>query len=278
LAVVFRTALDEGICAFGPIIILVLLTFDHGPVREVRLNRPPVNALSHELIVALRQAVQNAPSDGIRALVLSGSAGRFSGGLDVPLLLTYDHTRMATLWRDFYALLQTLACSPIPIAAAITGHAPAGGTVLSIFCDWRVAADGDFKMGLNEVQVGLPLPPIIFAGLRRLVGAKQAERLAVAGLLISPKEALAAGLADELAPANDVIDRAVHWCQSLLALPKEAMTSTRRIARGDLTAYFEQDFEPEVQRVSAGWWSPETQSVLHAIAAKLGKRTAASSS
>jgi len=255
----------------------MLLIFDHGSIREVRLNRPPVNALSYELIVALRQAVESAPSDGVRALVLSGSAGRFSGGLDVPLLLTYDQTRMATLWRDFYALLQALAGSPIPIAAAITGHAPAGGTVLSIFCDWRVAVEGDFRIGLNEVQVGLPLPPIIFAGLRRLVGAKEAERLAVAGLLISPKEALTAGLVDELAPANEVIDRAIQWCKTLLALPPEAMTTTRRIARGDLIAYFEQNLEPEVQKVIASWWSLETQSVLQGIAAKLGKKTAASS-
>jgi len=255
----------------------MLLTFDHGPIREVRLNRPPVNALSHELIVALRQALENAMSDQVRAIVLSGSAVRFSGGLDVPLLLTYDHARMADLWHDFYALVQALACSPIPIAAAITGHAPAGGTVLSLFCDWRIAAEGDFKIGLNEVQVGLPLPPIILAGLRRLVGLRQAERLAVAGLLISPKEALAAGLVDELAPPNEVIGCAVQWCNNLLALPREAMSATRRLARADLIAYFEQDLEAEVQGVIVSWWSPETQSVLQGISAKLGKKTVASS-
>ncbi|MBV8051309.1 MAG: enoyl-CoA hydratase/isomerase family protein, partial [Acidobacteriaceae bacterium] len=223
-----------------------------------------------------RQAVENAPSDGIHALILSGSPGRFSGGLDVPLLLTYDPQRMAALWRDFYALLHALACSPIPIAAAITGHAPAGGTVLSIFCDWRVAAEGDFKVGLNEVQVGLPLPPVIFEGLRRLVGPRQAERLAVAGLLMSPNEALAAGLVDHLAPPDDVIGRAVQWCENLLALPREAMTMTRRIARADLTTYFEQDLESEVQKVTASWWASETQSVMHGIAARLGKKTVAS--
>jgi Delta3-Delta2-enoyl-CoA isomerase len=255
----------------------MLLTFDHGSVREIRLNRPPVNALSHELIVALRQAVDNAASDGVRALVLSGSAGRFSGGLDVPLLLTYDHDKMTALWRDFYALLQALACSPIPIAAAITGHAPAGGTVLALFCDWRIMTDGEFKLGLNEVQVGLPLPPVIFVGLRRLVGSREAERLAVSGLLLSPHEALAARLIDELGPPNEVIGRAVQWCNNLLALPREAMTTTRRTARADLIAHFEQNLDSEVKTVTASWWAPDTQSALHAIAAKLGKKTVASS-
>ena len=132
----------------------MILTFDHGAVRELRLNRPPANALSPELIVALRRSVESAPNDGVRALVLSGAPGRFCAGLDVPLLLTFDRPAMASLWRELYALMRALACSPIPIAAAITGHAPAGGTVLPLFCDWRVIADGDFKMGLNEVQVG----------------------------------------------------------------------------------------------------------------------------
>ena len=95
------------------------------------------------------------------------------------MLLGLDRAAIAALWRDFYALLGAIAASPIPIVAAITGHAPAGGTVLALFCDWRIMAEGDYKIGLNEVQVGIPLPPVILAGLRRLVGPRQAERLVV---------------------------------------------------------------------------------------------------
>ena len=252
----------------------MLLSFDHGPVRELRLNRPPANALSPELILALREAIEVGSQKGYRALILSGSPGRFSGGLDVPLLLGLDQAAIANLWREFYALLKALATSPIPIAAAITGHAPAGGTVLPLFCDVRFMADGDFKMGLNEVQVGIPLPPVIVGALRRLVGPRQAERLAVSGALISPSEALAAGLIDVLAPPGDVVERALIWCQALLALPPQAMAATRREARADLVAYFEQNLEAELQAVTASWWANETQQTLHALSAKLGKKTA----
>ena len=256
----------------------MLLTFTHGPVRELRLNRPPANALSYELIHALREEIERASKDGVGAIVLSGSPGRFSGGLDVPLLLGYDRPAMAQLWREFYALLKTMSCSPITIAAAITGHAPAGGTVLAAFCDWRVMAEGQFIIGLNEVQVGLPLPPVIFAGLRRLLRPRDAERLAVGGLLISPGEALRVGLIDELAPPDQVIDRAIQWCQSMLALPHDAMTITRAQARADLIAYFDQNFEPEIEKVTASWWAPETQATLRAVAAKLGKKSSGLSS
>jgi enoyl-CoA hydratase/carnithine racemase len=249
---------------------MIVIT-NHSAVREIRLNRPPANAFSPELIVTLKEAVEAAPKDGARALVLSGSPGRFSGGLDVPLLVTLDRPAMAKVWHDFYSLVRALACSPIPIAAAITGHGPAGGTVLALFCDWRGMAEGDWKMGLNEVQVGIPLPPVILGALKRQVGARQAERLGVGGLVISAAEAARLGLVDELVPLERVVDRAVEWCQSLLALPPQAMTATRRKARADLAGLFDH-VEDELAEVIANWWSDEAQSVLHAVAAKLTKK------
>ena len=250
----------------------MILATDHGAVRELRLNRPPVNAINPELVTALRQAVEAAPHDGVRALVLSGAPGRFSAGLDVPLLLGLDRTAIAALWREFYGLLRALAGSPIPIAAAITGHAPAGGTVLPLFCDWRVGAQGDFKIGLSEVQVGIILPPIILAALRRQIGPRQAERLAVTGALISPQEALNVGLLDEVVPTERVVNRALEWCQALLAFPAEAMAVTRKNARADLVGLCD-NFEPELEAVAEAWWRPQTQHALRAMVERLGKKS-----
>lgn len=250
----------------------MITTCQHGPIRELRLSRPPANALSPDLIAALKHAVETAPRDGVRAIVLSGTPGWFSGGLDVPLLLTLDRAAMAGIWRDFYGLLRALACSPIPIVAAITGHAPAGGTVLSLFCDWRVVAEGDWRIGLNEVQVGLALPPTIFQALKFLVGPHQAERLAVSGVLISPAEAARIGLLDETVPPERVVPRAVEWCQGMLALPPQAMMATRVQARADLVALFNETSDHEPDEVLAMWCSPETQTVLRALVEQLGKK------
>lgn len=249
----------------------MILTIDHGPVRELRLDRPPVNALSAELIRGLREVLTAARAEGFRALILSGSPGRFSGGLDIPLLLALDRSTMEAVWHDFYDLLRTIAQSPIPIATAITGHAPAGGTVLAIFCDWRVMAEGDYKIGLNEVQVGIQMPPLIVKALRRLIGPREAEHMAVGGELISGQEAKRIGLVDDLAPAEQVVERALGWCQHLLSLPSEAMLGTRRDARADLHALFNQDLDTELRDVIATWWRPETQNTLRALASRLGK-------
>ncbi|HKI00630.1 MAG TPA: enoyl-CoA hydratase/isomerase family protein [Thermoanaerobaculia bacterium] len=249
----------------------MIQTFEHGPVRELRLARPPVNALSPELIAALRAAVESAPGEGARALVLSGSPGRFSGGLDIPLLIGLDETSIAAAWRDLYGLMGALAASPIPVAAAITGHSPAGGAVLGIFCDARFMAEGDFKIGLNEVQVGIPLPRIIFRAFRRLLGPRQAERLAVSGQLISGTEAHGIGLVDELVPPERVVERAVEWCNGLLALPPQAMAITRFEARADLVALFD-NTEAELADLVDIWFSEETQGVLRSVVERLTKK------
>jgi 3,2-trans-enoyl-CoA isomerase len=250
----------------------MILTFEHGEVRELRMNRPPVNALTSELLSGLRNAIQQAPRDGVRGLILSGLPGRFSGGLDVPLLLTLDAPAVAELWRELYGTLQAIASSPIPVVAAMTGHAPAGGTVLALFCDWRVMAQGDYRLGLNEVQVGIPLPPVILGGLQRLVGLRRAEYLGVSGELVAPQEALAMGLVDELAPVEEVVTRAQSWCTRMLALPPEAMASTRRQARADLLRLFASGMDAELENVIANWWSPRTQATLRALVARLKKK------
>jgi 3,2-trans-enoyl-CoA isomerase len=254
-------------------LLCMLLTHDHGDVREVQLNRPPVNALTAELLVALRENIEQAARDGFRAVILSGTPGWFSAGLDVPWLLGLDGPAITSLWRALYGLLQSIALSPIPIAAAITGHAPAGGTVLALFCDWRVMAEGDYKIGLNEVQVGIPLPPVILGGLQRLVGQRRAEQLGVSGALISPREALDVGLVDEIASPDEVVKRAREWCVRTLALPPDAMTLTRAQARADLRRLFETGMEAELETVIANWWAPATQDTLRALVARLKKKT-----
>ncbi|HJR11070.1 MAG TPA: enoyl-CoA hydratase/isomerase family protein, partial [Rhodanobacteraceae bacterium] len=129
--------------------MLDIIEHDHG-IREFRLARPPVNAINPALTATLKQAVERAPANGAAALILSGSPGLFSAGLDIPALLQLDRDAMRAFWRDFFGLCATLARSPIPVAAAVTGHSPAGGAVLAIFCDYRVMARGEFRIGLNE--------------------------------------------------------------------------------------------------------------------------------
>ena len=195
--------------------------------------------------------------------------GMFSAGLDVPTLLQLDRRGMSEVWTNFVGLLEALARSPIPVVAAITGHSPAGGAVLTLFCDYRIMARGPFRIGLNEVEVGLVVPEIIQAAMRRLLGSHRAERLMVAGAMIEAEQAHAIGFVDELAETELVVGRAIGWLQDLLKRPPQAMTETRRLARADLVANF--DGKPTVSNdeFAERWFSEESQTVLSAMVARL---------
>lgn len=241
----------------------------HDTILELRLARPPANALDPALVARLREAVQRAPGEGARAIVLSGRPGLFSAGLDVPALLALDRSGMQAFWQQFNALMGALGRCPVPVAAAIGGHSPAGGAVLALFCDFRVMAQGAYRIGLNEVQVGLSVPPAIQFALRRLLGAHRAERLLVAGAMIESAEALRLGMVDELADAEAVVARAIDWCRGHLALPPEAMAETRRIARADLHAALDAAQGDSTDDFMERWFSDETQRTLQALAARL---------
>ncbi|PKL95828.1 MAG: enoyl-CoA hydratase/isomerase family protein [Gammaproteobacteria bacterium HGW-Gammaproteobacteria-8] len=238
-------------------------------IRELKLARPPVNALNPALIDALSEAVAGAPGDGVQALVLSGRPGLFSAGLDVPELLALDRAGMIKFWQALLGLLEDLARSPIPVVAAFTGHSPAGGTVLGLYCDYRVMAEGDFQLGLNEVQVGLVIPPVIHRALARLIGIYPAERHLVAGRMIPAARALKIGLVDELRAPEDVVERALEWCREHLAMPQHALLATRALCRADLCALFDAPDAMNNEAFADVWFSPETQATLQAMVERI---------
>jgi len=244
---------------------------DHGRVRELSLSRRPVNALNPALISALRSALRDARGAGCAAVVLSGRVGCFSAGLDVPELLRLDRTQMRATWEDFFGLLSDVALSEIPIAAALTGHSPAGGAVIAICTDYRVLAEGDFLIGLNEVEVGLPMPEVLHRVLAHVVGGRTAERLEVTGALLNPAEALHCGLVDEVAPMGDVVPRALAWLRRVLAVAPSAGGVTRRQARQPLFDAFATVDGAVVERMLDAWFSDETQGAMRALVARLEK-------
>lgn len=249
----------------------------HGDIREIRLARPPVNALNTELCRALIAALNSAMGEGVLGIVLSGNEKIFSAGMDVPYLMSLGEDRHALTdsWQAFFGAARTLADSRIPVVAAMAGHAPAGGCVLALCCDYRIMARSvdparPFAIGLNETQVGLVVPEGIQRLLRRVVGPYRAERLLVAGEMVPAERALEIGLVDELADQPDVAARAVAWLQDLIRLPHHPMLQTRAIARRDLMEAMTPDLI-QLDRFIDAWHAPDTQAALQALLVKLKK-------
>ena len=166
-------------------------TILHGDIHELRLARPPVNALDPALCADLVQALDEAVAAGAHGIVLSGGPKVFSAGLDVPYLLSLgdDQDALLRAWTVFFQAARALAACPVPVVAALAGHSPAGGCVLALCCDYRIMAEGPYRIGLNETQVGLVAPEGIQALMARMVGPHRAERLLVAGEMVDASEA-----------------------------------------------------------------------------------------
>ena len=250
----------------------MLEVIDHGPIRELQIAHPPVNALRPEVLASLREALDSAVGDGARAVVLSGAPGFFSAGLDVRFMLAGGDAAASATFEELFALRSALVMSAVPVAAAITGHSPAGGAVLAICCDYRVMAEGKYQIGLNEVQVGLPVSPVLLANLSRLVGPRHAERMCVEGRLLSPEEAFDVGLVDRLVPPDQVVSTALEWCERLLAAPSRAMLRTRAVARADLVDLYADPQRPGPEEFIEAWSSEETQATMRALVARLKKK------
>lgn len=252
-------------------------TIQHGNIREIRLARPPVNALNTELCRGLIASIEAAVAEGARGIVLSGRERIFSAGMDVPHLMSHGEDRHALMdsWQAFFGVARTLAESRVPVVAALTGHAPAGGCVLALCCDYRIMARSmdaakPYVIGLNETQVGLVAPEGIQRLLRRLVGIGRAERLLVAGELVPAERALEFGMVDELVDGGEVVARSLAWLHKLLDLPQSPMLLTRAIARADIVEALE-PANIEMERFIEGWYGADTQSALHAMVSRLGK-------
>ena len=244
---------------------------DEPGLRIITLARPPVNALNPELTRRISAAVSEAREVG--AIVLAGQPGLFSAGLDVPGLLALDREALTAMFVELWRAQRAIALSSVPIVFAITGHCPAGGTVLAVNGDYRVMAQGDYRLGLNEVQVGLFPGGPIHAAFKRLVGG-HAEQLLTRGALIDPATALRMGLVDELCDATQVRSRAIEVARELCALPREPMLRTRALARRELTDLYGTPAEQAAREREFGtmgaemWFAPGTQELLRKLFTK----------
>jgi len=217
----------------------------------------------------LTQSLREAATQS-SAVIISGQEGLFSAGLDVVELIQLDRDGIRDFWSAFFGLLETVACSPVPVAAAVTGHSPAGGAVICLVCDYRVMSRGEYLIGLNETRVGLIIPPVLHQSMARLVGPRTAEKMLVAGVMIDPEKAFRTGFVDALETGYEAtIEHAIQWCDELLSLPQNAMLGNRAIARAHFTQAFAGFTSDDVAAFVDTWFSDETHAVMATLVAQL---------
>ena len=187
----------------------------------IRMSRGKANALNGEMVGELIAAFSEAAtSESVRGVVLASDRAKFfSGGFDVMEVFAYDREKMTEFFGRFIDLYEGMLRLAKPVVAAVSGHAFAGGAVLALASDVRVMAEGEFGFALNEINIGLALPPGMIRMAVTAVGARHARELVLEGKTVKPAEALESGLAAEIAAPEAVLERAVGRARELGAKP-----------------------------------------------------------
>ena len=196
---------------------------ERADVTIVRLRHGKVNALDLELLLAITEAMRSV--DGARAVVITGTGQAFSAGVDLQRIVdggpSYVREFLPALSESFMAIFD----HPGPVVAAVNGHAIAGGCVIAAACDVRLMSRG--TIGLAELSVGVPFPPVALEIMRHAAGPA-VSRLVLTAELLDPARAQSIGLVQHVCEADVLLDSATGQARQLARIPADVFAFSKR--------------------------------------------------
>lgn len=198
---------------------VAVLTFDDGKA----------NAFRTSTLDALEAALDAAEASDTGALLITGRAGFFSGGLDLKALPTLDRAAQLVFFHRYARLMLRMWAFPRPTVAAVTGHALAGGAILALTADVRLMADGPFRFGLNEVAIGLPLPSFAMELARAALAGTTLIEATAHGRVFGAQEARDRGIVEALMAPDALLPAALERARGLAAVRSGPYAATKRL-------------------------------------------------
>lgn len=255
---------------------LVDTTVNDKGIATITLQRPPVNSLNYELLSALLESLRDVAGSKTRGVILtSSSSSVFSAGLDIMEMYKPTEERLIKFWTTLQDTWLELYGTQYPTVAAINGHSPAGGCLLSMSCEYRVMLP-KFTIGLNETQLGIVAPSWFQSPMRSVIGDRQAELALTTGRMFTTDEALKVGLIDEIASDKaDLITKAENFINRFTRIPPVARSMTKISFRSKDIKALEKNRERDLQMFLAVVTQPEVQKGLGIYIESLKKKAAA---
>lgn len=240
---------------------------DRDGIRILRLAHGKVSAMDLELGEAFTAEMQDAAAAPIRAVIVTGSGSTFSAGVDLFRVMKEgpDYGRRFLPVLDTF--LRAALTLPKPMVAAVNGHAIAGGCILAAACDHRIMVEGNGRIGIPELAVGVPFPALPLQIMSARLADGPLRDLVFTGRTVLVDEARAIGLVDEKCPAGMLIERATEVATRLAAIPAGAFALTKE-------AFYSPIFERTRQladlnaRVVDAWMQQHTYDTIRAYLEK----------
>jgi enoyl-CoA hydratase len=207
-----------------------LLTYERDDrLARVTLDDGKVNALSIPMLRELHAALDQAEADGA-VVVLAGREGYLSAGFDLGVFRD-EPERLPEMLRLGATLCERLLSFPTPVLIACSGHAIAAGSFLLLSVDARIGIDGPYKIGLNEVRIGLTMPLFVVELARHRLAPAHFDRAVISAMMYGPEDAVTAGFLDRVVAPADLPEASTAMAQDLAGLNPEAHAATKLRAR-----------------------------------------------
>ncbi|HEX3726108.1 MAG TPA: enoyl-CoA hydratase/isomerase family protein [Pirellulales bacterium] len=247
---------------------------EHGAVTLMRMARGKGNALDHEFLGQLTDALETVEQGPTRAVVITGQGSVFGAGVDLPAIVDGGAEYIRRFFGRMVHAFERLATFPKPLVAAVNGHAIAGGAIIMLACDQRLLARGTARVGLTEIQVGVLFPAWALEIARFATPSAHFPTLILTGRTWQPDQALARGLVDELVEPEQLLDRALEVAAELGTVPTATFSATKRQVRAPLLEAVQRATEADLDAdVVEHWCLAETQSRIAEFAARHIKRS-----
>ena len=239
-------------------------------VRLLRMEFGSANALNPTVLDALATGISGEEP---RPTVLTGEGSVFCAGLDLMTLDTIGRDDFEEFVTRFSATMIQLLTTPFPLVAAVNGHAVAGGCVLALACDYRIGTAGEFKIGMNELAIGLTLPAVAMEIPRGALEPQALRRVVLGAELMDPDAALGLGILDELADdADAAVDRACDVARELGRSP-EAFAAVKGQVVAPVANAIRDRREAMDRRFVDTWFSDATKETRRKAIERLTKKS-----
>jgi enoyl-CoA hydratase len=238
-----------------------------GNVALVRIDRPPANALDPTLLAEGRRLLDELASAQAEAVVLTGREGFFSAGVDLKVAPMLDARGQREMVDGISRVFAGWYAFERPVVCAVNGHAIAGGLILALCGDYRVAT-GHGRFGLTELRVGVPYPAVALAIVKAELSPPVARRLVLGADLVDARTALELGLLDELTEPDLLLSRALELAEELARLPAAVYAHVKRQLRRETIDSNAQIVEGDLDPLLRGWLAEETPAAAATVLAR----------
>lgn len=210
-------------------------------VATMYFDNPPVNSIELNVLGDIDDALSYLEADKrVRAIVFTGTGDCLSAGLDLKVIPGYDPAEQRKLIETVNRIVLRIFSLPSPTVVAVNGHAIAGGFIVLMAFDYRVCTSSPCQLGPTESRLGLSFPIAPLEVIKSGLAPHVLRKLMLTGITISPEEALAGGVVDELQPPELVLPRAQEMAAHLAGLPQDGYPKIKRQIHEETITFIEE--------------------------------------